>query len=42
MGPDCGTAIIGGVPLAFANPVPRGDIGIDRRVRHRHAGGLAA
>ena len=28
MGPDCGTAIIAGVPLAFANAVPRGDIGI--------------
>lgn len=28
MGPDCGTAIINGVPLAFANRVPRGDIGI--------------
>jgi FdrA protein len=28
MGPDCGTAIIGGVPLAFANVVPRGDIGV--------------
>lgn len=28
MGPDCGTAIIGGVPLAFANRVRRGDIGI--------------
>jgi FdrA protein len=28
MGPDCGTAIIGGVPLAFANEIPRGDIGI--------------
>lgn len=28
MGPDCGTAIIGGVPLAFANKVPRGNIGI--------------
>jgi len=28
MGPDCGTAIIGGAPLAFANVVPRGDIGI--------------
>jgi FdrA protein len=28
MGPDCGTAIIGGVPLGFANSVPRGDIGI--------------
>jgi FdrA protein len=28
MGPDCGTAIINGIPLAFANKVPRGDIGI--------------
>jgi FdrA protein len=28
MGPDCGTAIIDGVPLAFANRVPRGGIGI--------------
>lgn len=28
MGPDCGTAILGGVPLAFANAVPRGNIGI--------------
>jgi FdrA protein len=28
MGPDCGTAIVQGVPLAFANTVPRGDIGI--------------
>ncbi|MCH7710905.1 MAG: acyl-CoA synthetase FdrA [Proteobacteria bacterium] len=28
MGPDCGTAIINGQPLAFANKVPRGDIGI--------------
>lgn len=28
MGPDCGTALINGVPLAFANAVPRGDIGI--------------
>ncbi|HYI87275.1 MAG TPA: hypothetical protein VEX61_09290, partial [Burkholderiales bacterium] len=28
MGPDCGTALIGGMPLAFANVVPRGDIGI--------------
>jgi len=28
MGPDCGTAIIDGVPLAFANVVPRGDIAI--------------
>lgn len=28
MGPDCGTAIINGVPLAFANAVNKGDIGI--------------
>jgi len=28
MGPDCGTAIVGGVPLAFANSVPRGEVGI--------------
>jgi FdrA protein len=28
MGPDCGTAIINGVPLAFANKVNRGNIGI--------------
>jgi FdrA protein len=28
MGPDCGTALIGGVPIAFANVVPTGDIGI--------------
>lgn len=28
MGPDCGTALIGGVPLGFANAIPRGDIGI--------------
>jgi len=28
MGPDCGTAIINGVPLAFANAVPRGTIGL--------------
>ncbi|HAH05211.1 MAG TPA: FdrA family protein [Elusimicrobia bacterium] len=28
MGPDCGTAIINGVPLAFANQVSRGDVGI--------------
>lgn len=28
MGPDCGTAIIDGVPLAFANVVSRGKIGI--------------
>ncbi len=28
MGPDCGTAIVGGVPLGFANAVRRGPIGV--------------
>lgn len=28
MGPDCGTAIINGVPLGFANSIPRGNIGL--------------
>lgn len=28
MGPDCGTAIVHGVPLGFANVVPRGRIGV--------------
>jgi FdrA protein len=28
MGPDCGTAMIGGIPLGFANAVARGPIGI--------------
>jgi succinyl-CoA synthetase alpha subunit len=28
MGPDCGTAVINGVPLAFANVLARGDCGI--------------
>lgn len=28
MGPDCGTAIINGVPIAFANKVARGNVGI--------------
>src|SRR5260221_773762 len=28
MGPDCGTALIGGPALGFANAVPRGDIGV--------------
>lgn len=28
MGPDCGTAIIDGRPLCFANVVPRGPIGV--------------
>ncbi len=28
MGPDCGTALVGGVPLGFANGVREGNIGI--------------
>jgi FdrA protein len=28
MGPDCGTALIGGIPLGFANVVRRGAIGL--------------
>jgi len=28
MGPDCGTALIGGIPICFANEVRRGGIGI--------------
>src|SRR4029077_16496982 len=28
MGPDCGTAIVNGVPLGFANTVRRGSIGV--------------
>jgi len=28
MGPDCGTALIAGTPIAFANAVPRGRVGI--------------
>ena len=28
MGPDCGTSILDGVPLGFANAVRRGDIGL--------------
>lgn len=28
MGPDCGTSIIDGIPLAFANVVQRGNIGV--------------
>ena len=38
MGPDCGTAIIAGVPLGFANAVRRGANRRGRRVGHRHAG----
>ncbi len=28
MGPDCGTALIAGTPVAFANAVPRGGVGL--------------
>ncbi|HEY3582905.1 MAG TPA: hypothetical protein VGL90_00830 [Casimicrobiaceae bacterium] len=28
MGPDCGTSLVDGVPLAFANVVPRGNVGL--------------
>jgi FdrA protein len=28
MGPDCGTAILNGVPIGFANQVPRGPVGL--------------
>ena len=28
MGPDCGTAIVNGIPLGFANVLRRGDIGL--------------
>jgi FdrA protein len=28
MGPDCGTAVIDGVPLGFANALPRGSVGV--------------
>jgi len=28
LGPDCGTAIINGVPLGFANAMPRGRVGL--------------
>ena len=28
MGPDCGTAVINGAPLGFANAVPRGRVGL--------------
>jgi len=28
MGPDCGTAIVGGIPLGFANAVRRGAVGV--------------
>ena len=51
MGPDCGTAIINGVPLGFANAVRRGDIGCVgaagtglqevATLIHRHGGGVS-
>ena len=51
MGPDCGTAIINGVPLGFANVVRRGDIGCIgaagtglqevTTLIHRYGGGLS-
>ena len=51
MGPDCGTAIINGVPLGFANAVRRGDIGCIgaagtglqevTTLVHRYGGGLS-
>jgi succinyl-CoA synthetase alpha subunit len=28
MGPDCGTAVLDGIPLGFANAVPRGPVGL--------------
>jgi len=28
MGPDCGTALIAGTPIGFANSIPRGPVGI--------------
>ena len=28
MGPDCGTAILNGIPLGFANHLPRGAVGL--------------
>lgn len=28
MGPDCGTAVVNGLPLAFANVIHKGPIGI--------------
>jgi succinyl-CoA synthetase alpha subunit len=51
MGPDCGTAIINGIPLGFANVVRRGNIGIVAAsgtglqqvssLIHRHGGGVS-
>ena len=35
MGPDCGTGVANGIPLAFANRTRRGEIGIRRGLRDR-------
>jgi len=40
MGPDCGTAIINGVPLGFANAVRPGRHRPRRRFGHRQPGDL--
>ena len=37
LGPDCGTAILGGVPLGFANAVPRGRIGTPEEIAQASA-----
>ena len=42
MGPDCGTAVVGGVGLGFANAVRPGPVGARRRVGHRCAAVLSA
>ncbi len=39
-GPDCGTAIINGIPLAFANKVKKGSNWYSWCIWHRHTGGL--
>jgi hypothetical protein len=41
MGPDCGTTMIAGTPLAFANVMPEGCIGVGR-IRHRDPGAVFA
>jgi FdrA protein len=51
MGPDCGTGIIGGVPLGFANAVRRGPVGVVgasgtgmqeiTSLIHRYGGGIS-
>lgn len=51
MGADCGTAIIGGVPLGFANAIRRGNIGVVgasgtgmqeiTTLIHRYGGGIS-